>query len=102
LRDNLLAADAKTVNSVDLKNLLKDEENIIFHFGDIGAIQTRLDTASSISNRRKASLNGLVSREADADLALTLVSLSEVQNAYTAALQTGGRILGLSLLDFLR
>lgn len=102
LRDNLKAGNGTAVNKVDLPNLLLDEENIIFQFGDVGAIETRLDTASSIANRRKASLEGLVSREADADLALTLVGLSEVQNAYQAALQTGGTILRLSLLDYIR
>ena len=102
LRNNLLAANDEAVNAVDLPNLLQDEENIIYHFGDIGAVQTRLDTASAIANRRKASIGGLVSQESDADLALTLVSLSEVQNAYRAALQTGGKILGQSLLDFIR
>jgi len=102
LRDNLKAGNGTTVNKVDLPNLLLDEENIIFQFGDVGAVETRLDTASSIANRRKASLEGLVSKEADADLALTLVGLSEVQNAYQAALQTGGTILRLSLLDYIR
>ena len=102
LRDNLQAGNAETINKVDLGNLLKDEENIIHHYGGIGATQSRLDTASSIANRQKASLEGLVSQEADADLSLTLVYLSEVQNAYTAALQTGGKILGTSLLDYIR
>ena len=101
LRDNLKANNGVAVNQVDLPNLLKDEENILFHFGDVGAVETRLDTGSAIANRRKASLEGLVSKEADADLALTLVALSEVQNAYRAALQTGGTILGQSLLDYL-
>jgi flagellar hook-associated protein 3 FlgL len=102
LRNALDNADSATVRETALPNLLKDEENIIYHFGSIGAIQSRLETASSIANRQKASLEGLVSDEADADLALTLVSLSQVQNAYTAALKTGGTILNESLLDYIR
>jgi flagellar hook-associated protein 3 FlgL len=102
LRDNLMSANSGAVNGTDLPNLLVDEENIIFHYGTVGAVQTRLDTASSIANRRKASLEGLVSNEADADLALTLVSLSEIQNAYSAALKTGGAILNQSLLDYIK
>lgn len=102
LRDNLKNADSAAVRTDDFPGLLNDEENIIFHFGNIGAVQSRLETASSIANRRKASLEGLVSNESDADLALTLVSLSQIQNAYSAALKTGGTILNQSLLDYIR
>lgn len=101
LRDNLLTDNTASVRSTDLPNLLKDEENIIYHFGSIGAEQTRLDTAASIANTRKTSLDSLVSEESDADLAKTLVSLSEIQNAYVAALKTGGTILSQSLLDYI-
>ncbi|MBI4658802.1 MAG: hypothetical protein HY735_08165 [Verrucomicrobia bacterium] len=102
LRDNLLSNDTAAIRQTDLPNLLKDEENILYHVGSVGAEQTRLDTASSIANRRKASLDGLISNESDADLAQTLVSLSEIQNAYVAALKTGGTILKESLLDYIR
>ena len=101
LRGHLETADKTAIRTTDLSNLLKDEENILFHFGNVGAIQSRLDITTSLANRRKASLEGLVSNEADADLAQTLVSLSEIQSAYTAALQTGGKILSQSLLDYL-
>lgn len=102
LRDHLETGDKTAIRTTDLNNLLQDEENILYHYGNIGAVQTRLETASSIANRRKASLEGLVSNESDADLAQTLVSLNEIQNAYTAALKTGGTILSQSLLDYLR
>jgi flagellin-like hook-associated protein FlgL len=101
LRDNLQSNNTAAIRQDDLPNLLKDEENIIYHFGTVGAEQTRLDTAASIANTRKISLDGLVSSESDADLARTLVSLSEVQNAYLAALKTGGTILNQSLLDYI-
>ena len=105
LRDNLLAGDATAITNVrqtDRQNLLNDEENILYHFGTVGAQQTRLDTADSIATRRKTSLDSLISEESDADLADTLVSLSEIQNAYVAALKTGGTILSQSLLDYIR
>lgn len=105
LRDSLEQADRNAVTNIrerDLPNLLNDEDNILFHYGNVGAIQTRLETASSIADRRAASLEGLISKESDADLAETLVALSEIQNAYTAALKTGGTILNQSLLDYIR
>jgi flagellar hook-associated protein 3 FlgL len=101
LRDNLNSGNAATVRDTDLPALLKDEDNVLFHFGNVGALQTRLDTASTFANSRSISLDGLVSKEADADLSQTLVALSEVQNAYQAALKTGGTILNQSLLDYI-
>ena len=46
--------------------------------------------------------NCLVLTKADADLANTLVRLNQTQTAYQAALQSGGKILSTSLLDYLR
>jgi len=101
LRDNLLSNKTAAIRTGDLPNLLKDEENILYHFGSVGTEQIRLDMTSSIANTRKISLDSLVSKESDADLAKTLVSLSEIQNAYVAALKTGGTILSQSLLDYI-
>ena len=101
LRDHLQAADSASVRATDMSALADDEDNILFHFGNTGAVQTRLDVASSLAQSRARSLEGLVSQESDADLAQTMVSLSEIQNAYTAALKTGGSILSQSLLDYI-
>ncbi len=102
LRDHLAAADSKAVNSTDAVNLLKDEDNFIDHFSAVGALQSRLETAEAIAQKRASSLNPLISKEADVDLSETLVRLNEIQNAYVAALQTGGTLLSTSLLDYIR
>ncbi len=102
LRDHLMAGDTAAVKDTDRVNLGKDEENFLYHYGHIGAIQSRLDTALSLTKDQSFSIEQHVSGLADADLAQTLVKLTQVQNAYTAALQTGGTILGNSLLDYLK
>jgi flagellar hook-associated protein 3 FlgL len=102
LRDHLFAGEVDAIATTDRTNLLKDEENLLFHVGTNGAIQARLDTAKTIAETRNSSISSLVSNEADADLAQTLVQLSETQNAYRAALQSGATILNRSLMDFLR
>lgn len=101
LRDHLFAGDVEAVAGSDLANLMKDEENILYHVGTNGAMQARLETANTITQTRTSSINTLVSNEADADLSQTLVELSETQNAYRAALQSGATILNRSLLDYL-
>lgn len=102
LQDHLLANNAAGVNSTDLPALRQDEDNFLFHIAQNGALQARLETTDSIASDRVFSTEQLISGEADADLSQTLVRLSETQNAYRAALQSGGSILDVSLLNYLR
>lgn len=102
LRDHLEAGDTGAIATTDVADIKKDEENILYHYGHIGAIQSRLDAAASLNKDQAFSVDQTVSGLVDADLAQTLVRLTEVQNAYTAALQSGGTILRTSLLDYLR
>ena len=102
LRDHLLAGDTAAITATDVPNLDKDEENFLYHYGHTGAIQSRLDAASSLTDTQSFAVEQQVSGLVDADLAQTMVRLNQVQNAYTAALQTGGSILNTSLLDYLR
>jgi flagellar hook-associated protein 3 FlgL len=102
LRDHLLAGDKSAITTTDQANLKKDEEKFLYHYGHNGAIQSRLDAASSLAKDQSFAIEQQVSGLVDADLSQTLVKLNQVQNAYTAALQTGGSILSASLLDYLR
>lgn len=102
LQNNLQAGNAAGVNSTDLPALLRDEDNFLFHIAQNGAVQARLEAIDELATSRSLSLEKLISGEADVDLAQTLVRLSETQNAYRAAMQTGGSILNQSLLDYLR
>jgi len=83
-------------------NLDKSELNFIDHFSSIGAKLSRLETSETITTQQIAAVEPLISNETDVDLADTLVRLNEVQNAYTAALQSGSMLLRTSLLDYLR
>ena len=102
LQNNLLSGNVAAIEATDRTNLAQDEDNFLFHLGGNGAIQARLETTNAIANQRTDPLEKLVSGEADADLAETLLRLNQTQTAYQAALQSAGKILGSSLLDFLR
>jgi flagellar hook-associated protein 3 FlgL len=102
LRDHLKAGDSQTIRTTDIPRLKDDEENFIYHLAANGVMQARLDTANSLARTRLEGVEKLVSQEADADLAQTLVRLNTTQTAYMAALQTGGMVLRQSLLDYLR
>ena len=102
LQNNLLAGNTDAISNSDRPALGRDEENIISHVANSGSVMARLETSATLATNRNASLQTLVSKEADADLAETLVRLTSTQTAYQAALQSGAKILNLSLMDYLR
>lgn len=102
LQDNLKAGNITAINNGDLQDLLKDEEHLILHMADNGALRGRLEETDKLAANRTQSIEKGISSETDADLAQTLVRLNETQNAYRAALQTAGTILNQSLLDYMR
>tara|TARA_B100000085_G_scaffold167335_1_gene152202 strand:+ start:362 stop:1315 length:954 start_codon:yes stop_codon:yes gene_type:complete len=114
LRDNLAIAAKESSTSVEkassltfikdtiISDLDKNERNFIDHFSSIGARLSRLETSETITTQQISSITPLISNETDIDLADTLVRLNEIQNAYTAALQSGSTLLRTSLLDFIR
>lgn len=102
LQNHLKAGDADAVAATDRAALAKDEENFLFHIATNGAMQSRLEATDSMAESTGTSIDRLVLDETGADLAETLVRLNETQTAYQAALQSGARLMGQSLLDFLR
>src|SRR5262249_49596661 len=75
LQNNLRAGNANAVANTDLPQLGKDEENLALSVGENGIVQSRLDAADGAASQQALSLEGQVSKEADADLAQTLVRL---------------------------
>lgn len=102
LQNNLLAGNTGAIATVDLPNLQRDEDNLLIQLGNNGAMQARLETSLAAAKTRGESLEVMVSHEADADLSEVLVRLNQTANAYQAALQSGARLLGTNLLDYLR
>jgi flagellar hook-associated protein 3 FlgL len=102
LQQHLASGDTASIAATDRSQLASDEDNLIYQIAANGAVQSRLETSASMAQSRASSLQKVVSGEADADLAQTLVKLSQTQTAYQAALQTGAKVLNLSLLDYLQ
>ena len=98
--DSGTQADVENIRENVVPNLMMDESAIIHHISRIGAMEARLETAKVMGNRRIAATQEFISKEADADLAQTLVKLNEVQAAYLAALKSGATIMNQSLLDY--
>lgn len=102
LQNHLLSGDVQAIANTDRSQLSNDENNLINHVSNIGAVQNRLDAANALATSRTSSLQQLVSQAGDADIAQTIVQLNQAQNAYQAALESGSRILNMSLLNYLQ
>ena len=102
LRDQLEMGDVATIHSTTATQLKEDEENLLFHMADNGALQARLESSLSNAKDEKLTLEKEISNRADADLAETIVRLNQQQTTYQAALQSAGSLLDLGLLAYLR
>ena len=102
LQNHLLAGDTASIQSSDLSGFRADEQNIISQMATTAAVQSRMDAANTIAASRSASLEKLISGQADADMTTVLVQLNQTQTAYQAALASGAKLLNVSLLDYLQ
>jgi flagellar hook-associated protein 3 FlgL len=102
LRDDIAAGNTSAVATTDTAALQKDSDNLIYHVGAIGAAQTRLDlTATTLQNQISA-LDKNISNATSTDLVQTIVQLNQAQNSYQAALQSGTKIMQLSILNYIQ
>lgn len=91
---------AATVEGL-VSNFDDHQQNVLLGIVEFGALLQGIEVTTKINESRFNELEQLASQELDIDIAETIVQLNRVQTAYEAALSTGSRILGLSLLDFI-
>lgn len=101
LQQNLQSGNTAAIASTDAPALTKDENNLLNQVSANGAVQSRLQAASSLAAQQGQAITSQISSKTDADLATTLTQFSQAQTAYQAALQSGVSVLQLSLLNYL-
>jgi flagellar hook-associated protein 3 FlgL len=100
LRDALNTGSSATVSGV--QSSLETSENLLVNaLSEHGAIELRIEVNKRQQANRADNIETLVSQEADADLASTVVRLSQTSTAYEAALSSATKILQMSLLDYI-
>jgi flagellar hook-associated protein 3 FlgL len=100
LRDALDTGSSATVSGVQAS--LENSENILVNsLSEHGAIELRIEVNKKQQDARAQNIETLVAKEADADLATTVVRLSQTATAYEAALSSSTKILKMSLLDYI-
>jgi flagellar hook-associated protein 3 FlgL len=102
LQDKLVTGDTAGIAQTVLPHLQRDEDNFIYHLSSNATKQERLNASASLMTDKAKSVDSQISHQVDADLTETLVRLSEAQDAYKVAIQTGGSTLHMSLMDYLR
>ncbi|HSY17145.1 MAG TPA: flagellar hook-associated protein FlgL [Candidatus Acidoferrales bacterium] len=102
LRDNLQAGNTTAVTNTDAANLQKDENNISYQVANNGVMQNQLTAAGTFATSSSQSLSQMISNSSSADLMTTMVQLNQAQTSYQAALQSGAKIMQLSLLNYIQ
>jgi flagellin-like hook-associated protein FlgL len=87
--------------TTDSANLQNDENNIAYQVANNGVQQSQLTLAASYASNRTSSLNTMISNSSSANLVNTMVQLNAAQTAYQAALESGTKIMQLSILNYL-
>lgn len=101
LRDAMQSGTPNAVTSQIRADLESSEDDLIFSLSRQGSIQLRVQFDSDLNKQRFTDLENNISAEADIDIAQTVVQLTQVQNAYQATLQSAGRVLNSSLLQYI-
>ena len=102
LRNNLNAGNKTAITNTDSANLAKDENNIAYQVANNGVMQNHLTAAATFATTSSQSLSQMISNSSSADLMTTMVQLNKAQTSYQAALQSGAKIMQLSLLNYIQ
>lgn len=101
LRDALESGDQNAVTSTIRADLETSEDDLIFSLSRQGSVQLRIEFDQNLSQQRFMDLEENISAEADVDLSQTIVRLTQIQNSYQASLQSAGKVLNSSLLNYI-
>lgn len=102
LRDDISANNTSAITGADTAALKKDADNLLYQISNNGVVQTRLNLASTHLADGLSALDKNISAQTSADLVETMVQLNQAQNSYQAALQSGAKIMQLSILNYIQ
>jgi flagellar hook-associated protein 3 FlgL len=101
IQAHVSTGDVASLSTTDLKALQDNQDAVVTASVQVGAAQTRVDAASSRLQDVSLATTKQISGLEDADLASSLLHLTQQQQAYQAALKATGSLVGQSLMDFL-
>ncbi len=102
LRDALLKGDTIEIGGSALKGVTMAQNNLIETISGLGSRDERLQLVRQRIALEKPEIENRNSRETDIDMAEAITNLKVLEQTHRAALQTAGKILQPTLLDFLK
>jgi flagellar hook-associated protein 3 FlgL len=102
LRDSLLEGDTIDIGGSALKGISMAQDSLIGAISGLGSRDERLQLVMQRIADEKPKVMGRNSAETDVDMAEAITDLKVLEQTHKAALQTAGKILQPTLLDFLR
>ncbi|MBU1109303.1 MAG: flagellar hook-associated protein FlgL [Candidatus Riflebacteria bacterium] len=102
LRDNLLRNDAQAISEESIKKVDEDLRRVLNLHAEVGSKSNRATAAKEKQENITLNLKKMLSSVEDIDMAEAIIRMTELETAYQAALQTGSKLMQMSLLDFLR
>ena len=102
LRDSLFEGSTEKVGSAGLRGVENALTSLAGMLAEVGARDSRLETAAKRLAWEKPELVRFDSQERDLDLADAITKLKTLEYTHEAALNTAARVLKPTLLDFLR
>jgi flagellar hook-associated protein 3 FlgL len=102
LRNDLQSGDTTAIGSTDSANIQKDENNVAYQVAHNGVVQNQLTAASTAATSNSQSLDTAISNASGANLVETMVELNSAQTAYQAALESGTKIMQMSILNYIQ
>jgi flagellar hook-associated protein 3 FlgL len=100
LRDALNSNDSTALTTAQ-SNLMDTENVLVSALAAQGAVQSRIEASQSQQQSVSQNIESQISDETSADIASTMVQLTQTKTAYEAALQSTASIMKLSLLDYI-
>lgn len=99
---NALKSGDKEELSNAIGNIEKGSEQVLNTWTSLGAKQSRAESLSQRLKEENVSLQKLVSKNEDVDIAEAIMKLKSEESVYQASLASSAKIIQPSLMDFLR
>jgi len=102
VRDRLLEGDGEALSGSGIRGVDDALNSLLTSMAELGALDERLQTAGKRLTYEKTEMIGRNTKEVGLDMTRAITDLKMLEYTHQASLQTAGRILRPTLLDFLR
>lgn len=102
VRDRLIEGDSESLGGSGIRGMDDAINSLLTSMAELGALDERMQVTGKRLAYETTEMTGRNSKEVDLDLAEAITDLKMLEYTHKAALQTAGRILRPTLLDFLR